>query len=185
MVSNKLRVLVDYLEGLTAEADLEALEALLGHLDLTRADLGRGVVFSDQRYQRNVISRSPWHELVCICWKPGQSTPIHDHEGSACAFAVIEGVATERRYELADDRHVVPAGSVRLRERCICAAKDADIHAVHNLEDRELITLHIYSPALSKYNVYTLESQLVSVEVELQTVPLLLGAGCERYDWVI
>ena len=145
-----------------------------------------GCAFDDARYQRNTIAKTHWFELVLLCWKPGQATPIHDHEGSACAFKVIEGVATERRFTLENDGALTPNGHCHMPAGHVCAAKDGDIHLVVNEGDVDLITLHIYSPSLDKYNVYD-HDQVVggAVRMELMSVPLTVRAGEPAMDWVI
>lgn len=67
----KLRPLIEYLDSLDAPADLETLKRTLGELDVTRRDLADAVRFDEEQYARNTISQGTWHELVCLCWKPG------------------------------------------------------------------------------------------------------------------
>ena len=95
----KLGPLLGYLDGLGDIADLPTLRRLLEDLEVTREDLSAACFFRDERYQRNLIKETPWYELVCLCWHSGQRTPIHDHEGSSCAFLVVEGTAIETRFE--------------------------------------------------------------------------------------
>ena len=89
-----LRPLLDDLDQLGEPADLAALRRLMEALRITRADLKDVCIFQDERYRRNMIRRTDFYELVCLCWRSGQRTPIHDHLGSACAFRVVEGNAT-------------------------------------------------------------------------------------------
>jgi cysteine dioxygenase len=106
------------------------------------------------------VKETPWYELVVLCWRSGQRTPIHDHQGSSCAFKVIEGVASETRFVRTDSGLICPAGTKRLEAGYVCAAWDSDIHQVANLElvGKDLVTLHIYSPPFRYYNKYSLDS---------------------------
>lgn len=38
--------------------------------------------FNEVRYARNLVERNQYFELIVICWKAGQQSPIHNHEGS-------------------------------------------------------------------------------------------------------
>ena len=160
----KLVPLLRYLDGLGDKADLPTLRRLLEDLEVSRDDLSAACYFQDERYQRNLIKETPWYELVCLCWQSGQRTPIHDHEGSSCAFLVVEGDATETRFERTPSGLVVPDATERRRPGFICASSEADIHQVANAQSPgcDLITLHIYSPQLRHFNVYSMDTPTAS-----------------------
>ncbi len=155
-----LKKLLGYLDHLGHEADLKTLSRLLGELEITRDGLGPACKFKPERYQRNPIRQTDWYELLCLCWQSGQRTPIHDHAGSACAFLVVEGVASESRFERTDSGLICPVWTKHHEAGYICASAEADIHQVSNAQPagEDLITLHIYSPRLANHNVYTLDT---------------------------
>lgn len=152
--------LIAQLDALEAPAALDWMRGLLESASPTRSDLGSQVRFTDDHYARNEVARSAWYELVCVCWRPGQGTPIHDHRASSCAFLIIEGAATETRFDLDDagclGREHPPA---RRAPGYICASWDADVHEVVNDTPDDLITLHIYSPALTQVQIYSRETR--------------------------
>ncbi len=166
-----LRDLLGYLDTLGQPADLETLQRLLGSLRITRADLGPACSFKDERYQRNLIRQTDWYELVCLCWTSGQRTPIHDHAGSSCAFLVVEGVATETRFEHTPSGLVCPIWTRRHEPGYICASAEADVHQVSNTQPpgTDLITLHCYCPRLRNFNVYSLDSLTEEEAKSVQT----------------
>ncbi len=156
----RLAPLMAYLDNLGQAADLQTLRRLLEEIDVTRADLEPACLFKDDRYQRNLLGQTDFYELVCLCWASGQRTPIHDHKGSACAFLVVEGTATETRFEPTPSGLVIPAWTRHHEPGYICASGEADIHQVANVmpEGRELVTLHCYTPQLRNFNVYSLDT---------------------------
>ncbi len=160
----KLRPLLEYLDHLGRTADLATLRRLLEELSITRADLERACIFKDDRYQRNLIRQTDWYELVCLCWMSGQRTPIHDHKGSACAFLVVDGVATETRFDRTDSGLICPTWTKHHEPGYVCAAEGADIHQVANTRPpgEETVTLHCYTPQLRHFNVYTLDTLTAS-----------------------
>ena len=155
----KLDALIAYLNGLSGRADLRVLDDLLKRASVTRDDLESILSFGEKGYKRNCITRSEWYELVAICWKNGQRSPIHDHRGSSCAFRVVHGTGLETRFRF-EEKVLRVAASNRMPEGYVCAAEDEDIHEIANAEPtgRDLVTLHIYSPPLKRMNTYELES---------------------------
>lgn len=159
-VPPKLADLAGYLSTLTGRADLDVLERHLLELNVTRHDIAPACVFGTRGYRRNTIARGEWFELLALCWRSGDCTPIHDHEGSSCAFKVIEGQGTEIRYEPTASGMVCPTGRRLLEPGTVCAAEDDDIHQVANMQARgvDLITLHIYSPPIKQMGTYDFAS---------------------------
>jgi len=152
----KLASLIAYLESLSSRADLDTLTKLLNQLDISRCDIAPCCVFGTRGYKRNTITRSDWYELLALCWHSADATPIHDHQGVSCAFKVVEGVGTEIRFVPTPSGLICPAATVQMSPGYVCAADDADIRQVANMQSMncDLITLHIYSPPISKMNTY-------------------------------
>lgn len=152
----KLAELISYLDSIDHRADLGTLQQLLGKLDVSRCDIASTCIFGVKGYRRNCISRSEWYELLACCWHSGDRTPIHDHRGVSCAFKVIEGEGTEIRFKETPCGLICPTTSVTMPTGYICAADDADIHQVANMQAKgtDLITLHIYSPPIRKMHTY-------------------------------
>lgn len=152
----KLSPLTAYLDSLTGRADLATLHRLLSRADITRADIEEACIFGVCGYKRNIIARSDWYELLALTWRSGHCTPIHDHRQSSCAFRVVEGVGTEIRFKVTDSGLVCPVATHEMTPGYICAAEEADIHQVANMQapGADLITLHIYSPPIQCMQTY-------------------------------
>jgi cysteine dioxygenase len=161
--------LIAYLDSLTGRADLRTLETLLGNLTVTRADIEPACRFARAGYQRNTIKRTDHYELLALCWKSGDSTPIHDHRGVSCAFKVIEGTGTEVRFGITDSGLICPTATSRMEPGYVCAADDNDIHMVANMQPagHALVTLHIYSPPIEKMHTYAFSRPTVVESGEL------------------
>jgi cysteine dioxygenase len=152
----KLGALIAYLDSLKGRADLGTLTKLLNGVEVSRCDIAPCCVFGTRGYKRNTITESPWYELLALCWHSGDVTPIHDHQGVSCAFRVIEGTGTEIRFKPTASGLICPAATIEMNPGYVCAADDADIHQVANMQapGTDLITLHIYSPPIKKMNTY-------------------------------
>jgi DMSO/TMAO reductase YedYZ molybdopterin-dependent catalytic subunit len=157
-MSAKLAELLRYLEGLGERAPLGPLTDLLRRLDLGCEDVADFLRFSANTYQRNLVRAGRWYHLWVMCWKNGQRSPIHDHTGSSCAVRVIRGTATVTTFAFAPNGHVKALGSEDLAPGNVVATQDSDLHQVSNLQagDADLVTLHVYSPPLSRMGTYSL-----------------------------
>jgi cysteine dioxygenase len=157
-IPNELRELVDYLEGIDERADLERLHQLLSSNTVSLDSLSEFVEFGDKTYRRNLISQGRWYELLCICWRSGQRSPIHDHAKSTCGLKILTGVATETTFEITDCGQIKAVKSSDCGVGTVCTSQDADIHQVSNLQSAgtDLVTLHIYSPPIGCMDTYSL-----------------------------
>lgn len=154
-IPQSLASLVEFLNRLDRRVPLESLREHLSQLDISLDDLSAFLHFGDTCYSRNLICESTWYELLCICWKSGQQSLIHNHANSTCGLRVITGQGVEITFSERPDGKVEPVGTCRVRAGDICCTQDADIHQVANLHPQDnLVTLHIYSPPLRQMRTW-------------------------------
>ena len=146
--------LVDWLDTINRRPGLPELDTHLKGLDINLDALRECIGYADDGYQRNVIKKTEFYELVAICWTPGQDTPIHDHVGSDCAFLIADGVSTETIYQLNDEGLAYPVEVRTYQPGEVCAAEEPDIHRVSNDSNSHLINVHVYTPPLHAYSLY-------------------------------
>lgn len=126
------------------------MESLLREANVTREDMVVACKFNEVSYARNLLAKSPWYQLLVICWRFGQSSPIHDHFGSGCGVRVIDGIATETHYQETRTGFVRPTDTVQYHRDEVCVTSDREIHLITNEQsEQDLITLHLYSPPLN------------------------------------
>ncbi len=166
----------DPLERVTGGVRLmeELLQARDG-LDLTRFTPGKA------SYARHLIHRDPEDRfcLLCLVWKPGQGTPIHDHAGTWGVYGILknrmrftnytpETVGSKDRLAVVSTT-VAVAGSVTtvLPPHC-------DIHRMENPDRNEVsLTLHCYGRELLSFNIFQPESGAKRVgTVSYDTMPV-------------
>lgn len=142
----------------------ERLMDLVPRLGLSAALIESRICFSEDQYARNLVCRTPSFELLVLCWKPGHESTIHDHAGSLNAISVFAGELTSRLFQPTNAR---PAGAgpvemiseerVRPGQRWL-GVERAGIHRLANTGSKDLITVHVYAPALMELTVYSTES---------------------------
>ena len=154
-----LAALADRLMSLTAEPSLAEINAWVREVRVERAELEPFVQFKDTCYARRRVVRGEHAELLIICWRPGQRTPIHDHDGSYGTVRVCEGVMWETTFEMEDGRGLAYLTGREWRAGETTAGADIpDIHQIGNpdISGQNLITLHLYAPPLTSLNIYRL-----------------------------
>ncbi len=171
--------LVDFLQQLEHRAPLYELGRLLSGLQIARSDLESVIDFGDLTYRRNLICEGEWFELLCICWRSGQRSPIHNHAGSTCGLRIIEGVATETVFEPTPSGLIKPTQSTDYTAGHVCCTEDQEVHQVSNLQadGQNLITLHIYSPPLRSMEMFSLTDRSRSL-YQPTNVPVCLVGDC-------
>jgi cysteine dioxygenase len=155
-----LRALTQKLSALSNVPSLEEVNAWLQEADVTDDDLRPYLGFKPGTYARHRVFRGEFAELLVLCWRPGQRTPIHDHNGSHGAVRVCEGVMWETMFALDDASKLYYRSAREWNSGQITGADVPDIHQLGNPEvsGQNLVTLHLYAPPLGVLNTYKVGS---------------------------
>jgi cysteine dioxygenase len=154
-------------------------------LSVIRADVADCVAFSEIAYQRILIHSGPLYEAFLLCWRSGQGSPIHDHGDSICGVYNIEGTATETVFAASACGRIAPIWSQDFGAGDYRISVGRDIHQMANLAPpgSDLITLHIYSPALTAMRTYRLgETTLADHDRLIAERPRVLSATLRPDD---
>ena len=178
LCGGKLASLIEYLDGLTARAPVDELRARLGELDIKVGDVADFVRFGKTQYLRNLAREGNWYHVLILCWRSGQRSPIHNHAGSTCGVRVLNGIATETRFEATPSKLVKAVSSHDLMRGAVASSCDAEIHQVSNLqaEGTDLVTLHVYSPPLLRMDTYSLTERTIG-EFRPMVLEHAMGTG--------
>lgn len=146
-----------YINNLKRVPTVKEIEQKFASLLLRQRDYEPYRLFTEKKYARNLIARSDYAELLMLCWRSGQRTPIHDHGGSIGVILVCEGSLTETLYERQTAGNVKPYNTFRWSPGGITGANVPDIHQLLNLQPtgRDLVTLHCYAPPLTVLNTFS------------------------------
>jgi cysteine dioxygenase len=158
-----LAEVADLIDNLTDVPALDDIKNWFSKLIVRRRDYEPYRIFTPRKYARNLIARSEHAELLLLCWRSGQRTPIHDHGGSVGVVMVFEGLLTETMFDHAPEGHVRPFNTHKWGPGAITGADVPDIHQLLNLQPagRDMVTLHCYSPPLAVLNTFSMRSSRV------------------------
>ena len=84
--------LVEWLNSRSTPPSLEEISSWLSKAEITPGDLQPYLGFKEGNYWRHRVCRNESVEMLIICWRPGQKTPIHDHNGSHGVVRVQQGL---------------------------------------------------------------------------------------------
>ncbi|MEO5840854.1 MAG: hypothetical protein ABIQ73_14785 [Acidimicrobiales bacterium] len=99
---------------------------------------------AERRWIRLLRTRS--YDAWLIGWPPGTGLDLHDHGESSAAPYVVAGVLDECHLSARSPGNAVTR---RLVGGDALAFDSAHVHAMHNSNDAEALSVHVYSPPLS------------------------------------
>ena len=175
---SRLQVFTE-LDAYDSRIPLDDLKNWMETVDLQLDDAHEFMRFHPDHYLRNLMHSGPTYQVLVLCWRNGQRSPIHDHSGSSCVLKVVEGIATETLFERAANDMIYAVSSRLVPVGSICATQDRDIHQISNLQrnNANLVTIHVYSPPLFSMNVYSLLDASVSHFIDPINDEFVGGAG--------
>lgn len=158
-----LKALTARLAALNKTPTLEEITDLMREATVTTEELRPFRGFKQATYARHRVFRNEFAELLVLCWRPGQRTPIHDHNGSHGAVRVCEGVMWETMFALNDAGQLFYETAREWNVGGVTGADVPDIHQLGNPEvsGQNLVTLHLYAPPLGVLNTYKVGSSEV------------------------
>ncbi|MHB2017635.1 MAG: cysteine dioxygenase family protein [Candidatus Xenobia bacterium] len=120
-----------------------------------------GLTSHPDRYARHLLYRDPQDRfsVVAMVWGPGQSTSIHDHDGTWCVEGVFQGQLEITQFEMSGN----PQQSCQMREgRVVHAGRGAvgnlippsEYHRIHNASSQTAISIHVYGREMMQCRRY-------------------------------
>jgi cysteine dioxygenase len=157
--------LADTLNAQKAVPSLPELYALVKRTGISPNELQPYLGFKAGNYCRHRVMRNEFVEMLVLCWKPGQRTPIHDHNGSHGAVFVHEGILWETTFDYDTDAGLAYKAHRELRAGGLTGSELPDIHQIGNpdVSGQDLITIHIYAPPLGVLKTYKLGSSTIDL----------------------
>ena len=157
--------LIEKLQSHTTPPRIEEIKQWLSSVDITQNDLKPYLGFKEGNYWRHRVCRNESVEMLIICWRPGQKTPIHDHNGSHGVVRVQQGLLWETMFSYDDERGLTYKSARECPTGEVTGADVPDIHQLGNPEvsGQDLITVHVYAPPLGVLKTYKVGSAVVDL----------------------
>lgn len=157
--------LIERLNAQTTPPSLAQINEWLASVDISSVDLEPYVGFKEGNYWRHRVCRNEAVEMLVICWRPGQKTPIHDHNGSHGVVRVQAGLMYETIFAFDTEKGLSHDTGRDCPTGTITGADVPDIHQLGNPEQsgQDLITIHVYAPPLGVLKTYKLGSSQIDL----------------------
>jgi cysteine dioxygenase len=145
---------------------IDQIIRFLQHTPVLPDTLAPYLTWDKQHYTRNLIDKTPWYELVAICWEIGQSSSIHNHREQNCWMAVPLGRLLVENFRVVSQNvdegkcQLDTAETVEMNPRQPCAVDPLEpVHRVYNPRefDQRAVSLHVYSRPFDTCVVYSQE----------------------------
>jgi cysteine dioxygenase len=160
---------------------LERVTEFIKGVPVTSDALAPYAWWSDERYTRNLIYRDDLFEVMTICWKAGQRTAAHTHNGQLGWMTVPQGSVTVENFRHvscnAEERQNVVGldclgGATLITMERLESAEWAGsdvvatvdkIHTIHRISNVQksdgAVSLHVYSKPFDSCVAFDLENQ--------------------------
>ncbi|HEY8186343.1 MAG TPA: cysteine dioxygenase family protein [Pyrinomonadaceae bacterium] len=154
--SLSLESLVKALESQSSVPNLNQIYEWLESAQISMEDLQPYLGFKEGNYWRHRVCRNEFVEMLVLCWRPGQRTPIHDHNGSHGGVKVQLGILWETTFSFDSVSGLQYKSARELSPGAVTGSEVPDIHQLGNpdVSGQDLVTIHIYAPPLGVLHTY-------------------------------
>ena len=152
---------IEELEHTAKDLQLPDLRKLIQNLKLDRSEIAPYIQFTDNHYARNLVFKCRDFEVLVLCWKAGQRSPIHDHGNSICSVYAIDGTLSADNYRRTSGGHLRADYSEDYKPGSVLSIQTTEIHQVSNLQDSsDLVSLHFYLGPLENSFLYSVQQPI-------------------------
>jgi cysteine dioxygenase len=152
---------IDELKHTAKEMRLPDLRRFITGLKVNRSEIEPHILFTEEKYARNLVYKCEHFECLVLCWKPGQRSPIHDHANSICTVYTVEGLLSADNYRKMSNGHIRADYSEDFKPGSVLSIQTTEIHQVSNLQDAApLISLHFYLGPLENSFLYSTQQPI-------------------------
>ncbi len=147
---------IEELKHTAKNLNLPDLRKLILDLKPEDSEIAPFVQFNRNHYARNLLYKTSDFEVLVLCWRPGQRSPIHDHGHSICTVYTLDGVLSADNYRKTSGGHLRADYSEDFKPGSVLSIQTTEIHQVSNLQSSaDLVSLHFYLAPLENNFVYS------------------------------
>jgi cysteine dioxygenase len=170
-----LASLVQALASLNSAPGLEQIYDWLERAEISAEELQPYFGFKERNYWRHRVCRNEFVEMLVLCWRPGQRTPIHDHNGSHGGVKVHRGMLWETTFSYDSVRGLEYKSAREHPPGAVTGSDVPDIHQLGNpdVSGQDLVTIHVYAPPLGVLHTYKPGSAKIDLYVPDDTDNLI------------
>ena len=151
-----LPALTNALKSQNSVPSLAQIYEWLNSVEISSEELSPYIGFKEGNYWRHRVCRNEFVEMLVLCWRPGQRTPIHDHNGSHGGVKIWDGMLWETTFSFDPVRGLEYRSAREYPSGAVTGSDIPDIHQLGNpdVSGQDLITIHVYAPPLGVLHTY-------------------------------
>ena len=136
------------------ECDPQDYVKVASNMNIPKEDFEDYAFWNDDCYARNCIERTEVYELILICWKPGDETPVHGHDEQKCWIYQVDGNMHEERFQ-EEDGKLVSCNQLELSPGKLSYMDDnMGFHSIENKSSKNAMSLHLYISPIDYCQVF-------------------------------
>jgi cysteine dioxygenase len=136
-------------------SDAEDYVTIAKGMNIPSSDFEKFAFWKDEGYARNCIIKTPEFELILICWKGKDFTPIHCHNDQKCWVYMASGKMTEVRFKQNEDGTLTETNQQEMVAGNLTYMDDSmGFHLLKNTSEQKAMTLHLYMKPVEYCNVF-------------------------------
>lgn len=108
------------------------------------------VKFDSGKYNRALIARNDYVDVVIISWEEGQQSGLHDHPSNGCIMHILQGELDEDVYT--EELVLIKTNHLTTGQTTFIQGSEG-IHNIRNGNTRS-VSIHVYSPPDYKITFY-------------------------------
>ena len=134
------------------ECDPQDYVKVATNMNIPKAEFEKYIFWNDDCYARNCIERTEVYELILICWKPGDETPVHGHDEQKCWIYQVDGKMHEERFQ-DEEGTLVSCNQMSLTPGSYME-DNMGYHSLENKSDEKAMSLHLYISPIDHCQVF-------------------------------
>jgi len=137
------------------QSNAEDYVKIAKNMSIPVSDFTQYAYWKEDGYARNCIIKTAAFELILICWKEGDSTPIHGHNNQKCWVYLVDGNMTEIRYQKDDQENLTECNKMQISAGNLTYMHDnMGYHLLKNALEKKAMTLHLYMKPVESCEVF-------------------------------
>jgi cysteine dioxygenase len=150
-----IATLAELLQVLALETRAAGYTDAMLRYDPSPDELAPLATWDHRHYTRQCIQSTSTHELLLICYEPGQRTSIHDYDSQMAWIKPVTGHLREERFKPGPDGGVVLRGAkILVPGNLSYLSAGNPIHRHSNISPGRAMTLNLYARPIRRWRVY-------------------------------
>ena len=137
------------------QSDAKNYVSVAKNMEIPASDFKKFTHWKEDGYARNCVFKNDKFELILICWKGKDFTPVHCHNNQKCWVYMVSGEMVEVRFKQNEDGTLTETKHLDITSGNLTYMDDSmGFHLLKNTSEKKAMTLHLYMKPVESCNVF-------------------------------